>query len=152
MDTTRTTEVDALLARYRADFSTLVRLAFLLVDERAEAIRVVDDAFVRVARARGRRVAPFSMGDLRRAVLAGARERKVPSSGRDAPASEGIDPVVVAFRRLPFVQRAALVLHHVGALADEDIAHAADAPIDEVRAHADAGLRALEAALGAPAR
>lgn len=152
METIPPTEVDALIARYRSDFSTLVRLAFLLVDDRAEAIRVVDDAFVRVASARGRPRAPFSMGDLRRAVLAGARDRAVPSTGRGAPAAEGIDPIVVAFRTLPFVQRAALVLHHVGALSDDDIAHAADAPIADVRAHAAAGLRSLEAALGAPAR
>lgn len=142
-----TSGADALLARYRADFTVLVRLAYLLLDDKALAAAVVDESFVRVARGRG---AVPTTADWRRGVVAGAREAAPAVATAPAPAA-GADPVLDVFRTLPFAQRAALVLHHVGALGDDDIAHAAGAPHDEVRAHAEAGLRAIDAALRAAA-
>jgi len=145
--------VDGILALYRTHYTNLVRLAFLLVGDRDVAIRVVDESFARLGRARvGHDGTVPAAAQLRGSVVANARDH-VPVRASSAAAS-GTGPsderrsILDALYTLPHAQREGLVLQHYGALSDDDLVIAAGAPIGAVRANASEGLRGLHHALG----
>ena len=136
--------VDGLLGLYRTHFTTLVRLAVLLVADHEVAVEIVDDVFVDQARVRGAAAGELpAVGSLRNAVVAAARERP-PISAADAGSA---DELLGAIYALPHVQRESLVLQHYGALGDDDVVAAAGAPLDVVAARASEGLRAVASML-----
>lgn len=112
---------------YRRDYRRLVALAILLVDDRDTAEEIVQDAFLALHRSMGAVVNPE--GFLRRCVVNGGRDVQRRRSVRrmNLPPVRGpsqfrfaeLDDVLA---RLPFRQRAALVLRYVEDLPEPEIA------------------------------
>ena len=129
---------DAFTAVYLANYHSLIRLAALLVDDRAGCEDVVQDAYVRVYASRTRlrdesralaylrqTVVNLSRSSLRRAMV--ARRRTGPAApdpgGPDEVALDRIaqTAVVQALRRLPRRQREVLVLRYYADLSEADV-------------------------------
>lgn len=153
---------DALLARlFAAEATSLVRLARFFVDDRAAAEDVVQEAFIRLARALHRLRDPAAAtGYLRAIVLNLARDhnRRGLMSLRHQPPAEP-EPVsvedqvtdredarlmVAALRSLPQRQRDCLVLRYYMDLPVADIAATLGLSANSVKTHLQRGLRALE--------
>jgi DNA-directed RNA polymerase specialized sigma24 family protein len=129
------TPVDAALALYRTHFTSLVRLATLLVDDRDVAVGVVDDAFVQ----RYRSGEPLTIGRLRTAVVACARGR----APADRRAVQKRPVILDVLATLPHDQRECIVLQHYVALSDDDFVAAVGEPLDVVRARLEQAMRAV---------
>ncbi len=157
--TTRATVVDLYAAHYRP----LLKLASLLLDERATCEEVVQDAFLAVI-GRGLDDVDGSKTPayLRSAVLNGARShlrrrvvrdrvrplRPVPSDPAASPeaAAEQHDDeraVLESLRALPVRQREVLVLRYWMELSEAEIADALGISAGSVKTHAHRGLHAL---------
>lgn len=152
---------DAWLARlYREHYRDLVRLATLLVGDRATAEEVVQDAFVRVHLARGRLQDEGAQPRyLRSAVLNGARsavrKREVrrrpfanpprPQPGPEGAALAGDEHrrMIDALRGLPSRQRECLVLRYYLDLSEAEIAATLAISAGSVKTHASRGIAAL---------
>ncbi len=156
---TRATIVELYAAHYRP----LLKLASLLVDDRATCEEVVQDAFVAVIRRGLDDVSgPKAPAYLRSAVLNGARShlrrrvvrdrarplRPVPSRTSGSPEAEAEQhdderAVLDALQALPVRQREVLVLRYWMDLREAEIADALGISAGSVKTHAHRGLQAL---------
>ena len=153
---------DALEDLHREHYASLVRLAALLLGDRARSEEVVQDAFVRLAvRDRALRDRTRAPAYLRSAVLNGARSalrhgkvvdrhaarhlRVVDGAGADvaAVASDEQRRIVAALRALPTRQREALALKFYGELSEAEIALAMGVSAGSVKTHVHRGLAAM---------
>jgi DNA-directed RNA polymerase specialized sigma24 family protein len=123
----------AMTALYEGHYSSLVRLAALLVGDMAAAEKIVQDSFVALRHARQRRDGDSALCYLRQSVV--NRSRSVPPgrAGKNAAAgatgSPGSQPgtaeypaVIAALSALPARQRAALVLRYYADFSAAQIA------------------------------
>ncbi len=155
---------DELVDLYREHYRSLVRLAFLLLDDLAVSEEVVQDAFVKLHQSWGRVTDPAKrVSYLRSIVLNGARSglrRRVlgrrltlvkPMSAESAEAgalrSESRREVVAALRKLPDRQRDCLVLRYYLDLPEAAIAETLGISAGSVKTHTHRGMAALERAL-----
>ena len=123
---------------YIAQYRSMVRLAFVLVDTHEEAEEVVQDAFVAVCGRFARLENPSAY--LRRCVLNRARQilrrrrvvRRHPEI-RVEDAELGFNHLLDAVRSLPHKQRAVVVLRFEGQLSDAEIAQTLRMPIGTVK-------------------
>ena len=162
VEPTETFGADALEGLHRAHYADLVRLAALLLGDRARSEEVVQDAFVRLAmRDRALRDPTRAPAYLRSAVLNGARSalrhgkvvdrhaarhlRVVDGVGPDVAvlASDEQRRIIVALRALPTRQREALALKFYGELSEAEIALAMGVSAGSVKTHVHRGLAAL---------
>ncbi|HSL24721.1 MAG TPA: SigE family RNA polymerase sigma factor, partial [Acidimicrobiia bacterium] len=156
------TTADVLLADlYRAEATNLVRLARFFVDDRDAAEDLVQEAFIRLARAAHRildqeRIAAY----LRSIVLNLARDhnrRGLVSLRHQPPADppvatldeqlalrEDQQQVIEALRDLPRRQRDCLVLRYYLELGVAEIAATLGLSVNSVKTHLQRGLRSLE--------
>jgi RNA polymerase sigma-70 factor (sigma-E family) len=161
-------EVDQLITDlFRLEASNLVRLARFFVDDRDAAEDLVQEAFIRLARAAGRvrdrdRIPAY----LRSIVLNLARDhnRRGLVSLRHRPAAEPEGPsleelvavradhqrVIDALRDLPHRQRDCLVLRYYLDLGVSEIGATLGISVNSVKTHLQRGLRALSTELGEP--
>lgn len=160
------TTVDDLVARLFADEgANLVRLARFFVDDRTAAEDLVQEAFIRFARAAHRiRTEQAAPAYLRSIVLNLARDHNrrglvslrhhlpEPDPGASAEdelvEAEGREEVLAALRALPVRQRDAVVLRYWGELGIDDIAATMGVSRNSVKTHLKRGLAALETTLG----
>ncbi|MFN2488026.1 MAG: RNA polymerase sigma factor [Acidimicrobiia bacterium] len=159
---------DLLVAElYRAEAANLVRLARFFVDDRDAAEDLVQEAFIRLARASGRiknrdRIPAY----LRSIVLNLARDhnRRGLVSLRHFPAADPQGPtlddlvavradqqrVISALRDVPRRQRDCLVLRYYLELSVGEIAETLGIGANSVKTHLQRGLRSLEQRLRGP--
>ncbi|MEO8696405.1 MAG: sigma-70 family RNA polymerase sigma factor [Acidimicrobiales bacterium] len=139
---------------YAHELDGQVRRAFLLVGSNEAANDVVHDAFVAVYRRWGEieRPGPY----LNRVVLNGCRdlarrrrrtERLLAVTAATGEAAEISDRLDDVLERLPFNQRAAIVLRFYGQLSVVEIADALDCPPGSVGPWIDRGLKKMRKAL-----
>lgn len=164
---------DALTELYAAHWSSLVRLAWLLVRDQGRAEEIVQDAFVgahpHLAQLREQ---GSSLAYLRRSVVNGCRSvfRHQGVEGRYVRAESGRpelpgrlaaesaesaalrhdegETLMGALRRLSTRQREVLVLRYYSDLSEQQIADALDISVGAVKSHAHRGLAALRASMG----
>ena len=158
---------DALAVLHREHYTSLVRLATLVVGDVGVAEQVTQDAFVKLhLRWGGLRRVDKAPAYLRSAVLNGARSqlrrRKVkdrydarrtaaPAVATPESAALGRDEqerVVAALRRLPARQREAVALRYYLDLSEADIAAAMGVSAGSVKSHLHRGLASLARHLG----
>ncbi|MEO1055410.1 MAG: SigE family RNA polymerase sigma factor [Actinomycetota bacterium] len=141
-------QVEVLERLYRAEYTGMVRLAFTLVGNSAEAEDLVQDSFVEVARRIDEIRKPGAY--LRTAVVSrcksALRRRRVmamhppePPAGLASDAGELWDVLAT----LPEDQRIAVVLRYYGGYKASEIAKIIDMPGATVRSHLKRGLAAL---------
>jgi RNA polymerase sigma factor (sigma-70 family) len=162
-------DVDALVVRlYRDEAASLVRLARLFVDDRNAAEDLVQEAFIRLARAASRiederKAAAY----LRSIVLNLARDHNrrglvslrhhLPFEERTAGADDDLDlredqrEVIDALRELPRQQRNCVALRHLEDFGIAEIAATLAISENSVKTHLKRGMAALAAQLGEPA-
>ena len=151
---------------FRAEYRSLVRLAALLVGDRATSEEIVQDAFVKLQlgfdRVRDPAKAPAW---LRSAVLNGARSQlrkrgvrrrhlevvppPLPDAEASAVAGDDHRRVIAALRTLPTRQREALVLRFYADLSEAETAAAMGVSTGSVKTHVHRGLAALAPVLEA---
>ncbi|MFZ4718157.1 MAG: sigma-70 family RNA polymerase sigma factor [Ilumatobacteraceae bacterium] len=143
-----------LVELYRAEYAPMVRVAYGILGRRTEAEEVVQDAVLHL-RARWDRL-DNPTAYLRRSVVNGCisvvRRRGVAERAPvDAP-PDGVPDRMVELRdvllRLPEQQRAAIVLRHVAAMPDEEIAAALGVRRATVRSLVARGLHRLHEEIG----
>lgn len=152
-------------ALYAEQWHDMVRLAALLVDDRASAEDVVQDAFVAVYR-KPPRDPDAGVAYLRSAVLNGARSalrrratarKYLRGHNADGPRPIAEDALVMAgenedliaaLRQLTRRQREVIVLRYWSQLSEAEIAEALNVSIGTVKSTASRGLDALEQILG----
>ncbi len=146
---------------YESERSSLLRLAWLLVHDAAEAEEIVQDAFVKAHVSMARRLddPAKAAAYLRSAVLNGARSRLrrrqvarrhplapiPPAAGAEVAALAELEHerVLAALARLPRRQRECLVLRYYLDLPVADIALALGVSAGSVKTHIHRGLAAL---------
>jgi RNA polymerase sigma-70 factor (sigma-E family) len=149
----------ALESLYAAEYAGLVRLAVLLLHDRALAEDVVQDAFVATHRRWDRIDPDKAPAYLRRTVVnrsrSALRHRGVVARTRLEPAPDGAPPddavvraerrseVLAALASLPTRQREVLVLRHYLDLSEADIAATLGISRGAVKSHASRGATAL---------
>lgn len=158
-------DADGLVADlYHTHYTSLVRLATLLLRNHAMAEEAVQDAFVALhARCRKRGRPRESVAYLRRSVINNVRsvQRRwmvaarspedrppdMPSAESSALRSATSTAVVEALRNLPVRQREALVLRYYAGLPEAEIAAAMGVSRGAVKSHTSRGMTALRARL-----
>jgi RNA polymerase sigma-70 factor (sigma-E family) len=147
----------ALAALHRAHYPSLVRLACLLLDDRATGEEIVQDAFIRVYHAWARVEQPLpylrttvlnlSRSRMRRRLVA---RRHVEPAERPAASAEEEhvllmehQQVLDAVRALPRRQRECLVLRYYLDLSEAEIATALGISTGSVKSHSHRGMAAL---------
>jgi RNA polymerase sigma-70 factor (sigma-E family) len=158
--------VDEVVRRlFEEEATNLVRLARFFVDDRAAAEDLVQEAFIRLARALHRVDDPARLkAYLRSIVLNLARDhnrRGLVSLRHHLPAGtppatveeefavrEDQRRVIEALRELPLQQRNALVLRYFLELGIHEIAATLGISPNSVKTHLQRGLRSLEVRLG----
>jgi RNA polymerase sigma-70 factor (sigma-E family) len=158
------TSTDELVDLYRAHYRSLVRLAALLLDDRAASEEVVQDAFVKLHQRWDRVVDPAKrVAYLRSIVLNGARSRgrrretrsrlklvpAVDAESAEAAAirAEEHREVLAALRALPARQRDCVVLRYYLDPSEAAIAETLGISAGSVKTHTHRGMSALERAL-----
>lgn len=132
---------------YRDHWTGMVRLAFAMVDDRAVAEDLAQDAFARVYRARDRVRDPLPY--LRSAVYNACRNHLRDSRriGRRRATVEAHAPigdhVIDVVRRLPAQQRCLVVLRYYEGLTDAEIAAATGLPLGTVKSRLHRALASL---------
>lgn len=136
---------------YRALGPSLMRLAWLLTSNRADAEDVLQSVFARYGRLECRPERPDAylramvVNAVRDVYRARARTERVGAPADQVPAEA--DPEVVevwdAVRRLPQDQREVLVLRYHDDLSTEEIAGVLDCPVGTVRSRLSRGLARL---------
>ena len=167
-ETDRATSIDAdalVITLFQQEGQSLVRLARIFVDDRNAAEDLVQEAFIRLARAAHRIQDPTKAAAyLRSIVLNLARDNNrrglvslrhhLPQDERRASTEDEIElqedqqEVIDALRDLPHRQRTALVLRYYEELGIDDIAVAMGISRNSVKTHLQRGLTALEQRLG----
>ncbi|HET7326886.1 MAG TPA: SigE family RNA polymerase sigma factor [Nocardioidaceae bacterium] len=155
---------DAVTELYAAHYTSLVRLAAMLVRNTAEAEEVVQDAFVAM-HGRWRRLRDVDKGlaYLRQSVVNTARSRlrrrSVEDRHRPAPMPHAASAehfalehaehgeVLTALKTLPARQREAVVLRYYADLSEADIAATMGVSRGAVKSHTSRGMSALRTAL-----
>jgi RNA polymerase sigma-70 factor (sigma-E family) len=159
---------DAVTQLYAAHYSSLVRLAALLVRHSGEAEEIVQDGFVAM-HAKWRRLndRDKALGYLRRTVVNGARSaqrryvvadrhasaaaseahRHEPSAEQHALSAETRATVMDALDQLPTRQREVLILRYYSDLSEKAIADALGISPGSVKSHASRGVAALRTSL-----
>ena len=149
---------------YRQHYAPLVRLAALLLGDRAASEEVVQDAFVQLHKRWDRVIDPGKrVAYLRSIVVNGARSRGrrrearrrlqpvPPATYESAEASairaEDHREVLAALRALPARQRECIVLRYYLDLSEAAIAETLGISAGSVKTHAHRGMAALERAL-----
>lgn len=156
------------LARlYTEKWPAMMRLAVLLVDDRASAEDIVQDAFVALHR-RPPRSADSAAAYLRICVVNNARSalrrrgtvrrhlaslptrvvEQAPAADRSILVADQHAEVLAAVRALPPRQREVLVLRYWSELSEAEIAEALGISTGTVKSSASRGLDALERSLG----
>lgn len=155
---------EELVDLYRGHYRSLVRLAYLLLDDLSVSEEVVQDAFVRLHQSWERVTDPSKrVAYLRSIVLNGARSglrrrtlgRRLevvgPLSAESAEVGalrgESQREVLAALRKLPNRQRACLVLRYYLDLSEAAIAETLGISAGSVKTHTHRGMAALERAL-----
>jgi RNA polymerase sigma-70 factor (sigma-E family) len=169
LDATRAgIDVDALIvALFRQEASSLVRLTRLFVDDRNAAEDLVQEAFIRLSRSTHRIEDPAKApAYLRSIVLNLARDHNrrglvslrhhLPEDDQAAVEDEitlreDQQRVIEALRDLPHRQRDCLVLRYYDELGIDDIAETLGISRNSVKTHLGRGLAALERRLGSEA-
>lgn len=146
--TDRATELPSLEELYRTEYSGMVRLAYTLVGNNAEAEEIVQDSFVEIhVRVDGIRrpgaylrtaVVSRCRTTLRRRAMAAERQPEAPES---VPEEAG--ELWDVLGRLPEIQRTVVVLRHYGGYASSEIGPMVDMPAATVRSHLRRGLATL---------
>jgi RNA polymerase sigma-70 factor (sigma-E family) len=140
--------VDTIEALFRAEYVPMVRLAYTLVGNNAEAEELVQDSFAEVHRRRDEIRQPGAY--LRTSVVSRSRSllrrRRVmqqhpPEPPEDLPGNAGELWDVLA--ELPEDQRIAVVLRYYGQYRASEIAQIMDMPGATVRSHIKRGLAKL---------
>lgn len=163
-------DVDAfVVGLFRAEGSSLVRLARLFVDDRNAAEDLVQEAFIRLARSAGRiREPDKAAAYLRSIVLNLARDHNrrglvslrhqlpfvdapVAAADEDLNLREDQREVLDALRELPRQQRNCVVLRHLEERGITEIAQTLGISENSVKTHLKRGMAALAARLGEPA-
>lgn len=156
--------VRAIATLYNEHYPSLVRLAALLVGDRATAEEVVQDSFVAMhANWRRLRDSEKAASYLRKSVVNRSRsvlrhrvviERNVPRPPPDIPSAEQgamtlleRSAVIAALHELPQRQREALVLRYYAELPEALIASAMGITRGAVKSHTSRGMSALRAVL-----
>jgi RNA polymerase sigma factor (sigma-70 family) len=140
---------DSFEAFYRRSYVPLVRLAFLLVGSQAIAEELAQEAFLAVYRNWTSVAHPWSYSRLtvtNRARDLGRRSAREPSiAALDSPSV--LDAALIEFQdvllRLPYRQRAVIVLRYFNDVPDEEIAEMLGCRRSTVRSSAKRGLAAL---------
>ncbi len=152
VELTTTVAQDWFEALYREHWDGMVRLAFVMVDDRAVAEELVQDAFARVFRSRDTVLDPLPY--LRSAVYNACRNhhrgervrrrhlRAV--GGAEAPVG---DHVIDAVRRLRPERRALVVLRYYSGLTDAEITATTGMPLGTVKSTLHRALAELREAL-----
>ena len=156
---------DAVTQLYAAHYTSLVRLAALLVRHSGEAEEIVQDAFVAMhSKWRRLRDPDSALGYLRRTVVNRARSAQrhhavadrhadtrpalaAPSAEQHALSAETRATVLAALDRLPTRQREVLVLRYYSDLSENDIAETLGISRGAVKSHASRGVAALRTTL-----
>jgi RNA polymerase sigma-70 factor (sigma-E family) len=154
----------AVIQLYSMHYSSLVRLAAMLVRDTQTAEEVVQDAFIAVHDGWDRlRDAEKALAYMRQAVVNRSRsvlrhrlvvEKNQQKPPPDMPSAEHgalalleRSAVVAALRDLPERQREAIVLRYYADLSEADIAAAMKISRGAVKSHTSRGMAALRAAL-----
>ena len=152
VEPTTAVEHDWFAALYREHWDGMVRLAFVMVDDRGVAEELVQDAFARVYRSRDTVHDPLPY--LRSAVYNACRnhhrgERVRRRHLRPAVADEAPmgDHVIDAVRRLRPERRALVVLRYYSGLTDAEIAAITGLPLGTVKSTLHRALAELREAL-----
>ena len=150
----RTSETVVLERLYRAEYAGMVRLAFTLVGDGAEAEDLVQDSFVEVSRRLDEIRKPGAY--LRSAVVSRCRSalrRRRVMERQAPPPPEGLadeaSDLWDVLGRLTEDQRIAVVLRYYGGYRASEIAEILDLPGATVRSHLRRGLTALRKELDA---
>ena len=156
--------VDHLTETYQAHYSSLLRLAALLLDDTASCEDVVQEAFIRVHSARRRlrdpdktlaylrqTVVNLSRSTLRRRIM-GLRLLQKPMPDA-ASAEEGAydalerDELIVALRGLQRRQREVLVLRYFSDMTEAQVADTLGISVGSVKAYGSRGLASLRSTM-----
>ena len=152
--------VDLLTETYRNHYSSLLKLAALLLDDTASCEDVVQEAFIRVHSARSRvrdpektlaylrqTVVNLSRSTLRRRLI-GMRLAPKPMPDM-ASAEEGAyellekDALIQALKGIQRRQREVLVLRYFSDLTESQVAHLLGISVGSVKAYGSRGIEAL---------
>ena len=148
MRSTRTTGAGTLEALFRAEYGPMVRLAYTLVGNNAEAEELVQDSFAELHLRFDHTRHPGAY--LRTTVVNRCRSllrrRRVmqqhpPEPPEDLPA--GADELWDVLNRLSEDQRLAVVLRYYGRYRASEIAQLMGMPASTIRSHLKRGLAAL---------
>ncbi|MEJ2852165.1 MULTISPECIES: RNA polymerase sigma factor [unclassified Saccharothrix] len=155
---------DALAELYRRERPGLLRLAVLLLGDRAQAEDVVQDAFLNTHRKRATIDHTTAAGYLRVAVVNGARTAQrrrrltwrhhrttspdAPPADTDLLVAEEHREVLHAVRALPTRQREVLVLRYWSGLTEAEIADTLGVSKGTVKTSASRALATLARRLG----
>jgi RNA polymerase sigma-70 factor (sigma-E family) len=166
LDASTDVSVDLLTDTYRKHYASLLRLAALLLDDRASCEDVVQEAFIRVHSSRGKVREPEKMlAYLRQTVVNLSRStlrrrllgmKLLPKPMPDAAsAEEGAydilerDDLIAALRGLQRRQREVLVLRYFMDLTEAQVAAELGLSIGSVKAYGSRGLEALRVRMDA---
>jgi RNA polymerase sigma-70 factor (sigma-E family) len=151
MGTQPAAEMEAL---YRSHQRPMVRLARLLTGSPAVAEEIVQEAFIKFARSTGTKDEPAAYLRVIVVNLSRSQQRRTLLERRlapEAPVLSGIadiDETWGVLRKLPFRQRAALMLRYYEDLSEADIARVLDCRPGTVKSALHRGLAALRKELG----
>jgi RNA polymerase sigma-70 factor (ECF subfamily) len=154
-------DADGFDAFYRGTAQRLVRYAYGLIGDAAEAQDLTQEAYARAWQRWGRLrtydepeawlrmvVTRLATDRWRRLVVRGAFSRMQPPAEPAPPPSEDTVILVRALRALPLVQRRALVLRYLLDRSVADIADEMDTNVNTVKSWLSRGRAGLAAALG----
>ncbi|MEY8039724.1 MULTISPECIES: SigE family RNA polymerase sigma factor [Saccharopolyspora] len=155
---------DRLTALYQEHYRQLLRIALLLVDDRASAEDIVQDAYVRVFDSRNRLRDPDkALAFLRQAVLNRARStlrrrqiakkyqpKLATADAQPDDTGRGVDRAVLtaALAQLPRRQREAIVLRYYADLSEARTAELMGCSAGSVKSYCSRGVARLSELLG----
>jgi len=146
--TLRRSEATSVEALFRAEYTGMVRLAFTLIGNNAEAEELVQDCFAEVHSRFGEIRRPGAY--LRTAVVSRCRSlllrRRMMQSHPPEPIGDlphAASELWDVLHRLPEDQRLAVVLRYYGGYRASEIADLLDMPAATVRSHLKRGLAAM---------
>jgi RNA polymerase sigma factor (sigma-70 family) len=145
---------DDVEALYRSQRLAMVRLARLLTDSSSVAEEIVQDAFIRFARSPGRKSEPAAYLRVIVVNLCRSQQRRTLIERRLAPRAPllsgipEIDETWELVRKLPFRQRAVLMLRYYEDLSEAETARVLNCRPGTVKSSLHRGIAALRKQLG----